>query len=186
MLIVMVIMILMYVMLYGPATKYYHAEKKAECVRNMGQIYIALKIYASENGGKYPAVEGAMTSETPLSLLVPKCTTVTESFICSGSGDDSLADAEPFDGKTISYAYYMGLTDSALGTQPLVSDRQVDDRAKLKGQAVFSAGGKKPGANHRKYGGIVLFGDGRAVELEPLADRDLPCPEGVKLLNPRD
>ena len=152
MLIVMVIMILMYVMLYGPATKYYHAEKKAECVRNLGQIYIALKIYASDNGGKYPSVEGAATSEAPLSLLVPKYTTVTQSFICPGSGDNSLPDAEPFDGRTISYGYYMGLGDSAPGDQPLLSDRQVDGRAKKKGQEVFSASGRKPGTNHRKYG----------------------------------
>jgi len=186
MLIVMVVMILMYVMLYGPATKFYHAEKKAQCVRNLAQAYVALKIYASEHGGNFPAVEGAATSEAPLGLLVPKYTTVTESFICPGSGDDSLPDAEPFGDRTISYAYYMGLPDSAPADQPLMSDRQVDGRAKKKGELVFSTGGRKPGANHRKYGGIVLFCDGRAVELEPTLERDLPVPEKTRLLSPKD
>ena len=185
-LIVMVLMIIMYVMLYGPGTKNVQAEKKAACASNLQQVYVALKIYAADHGGRYPLLEGAATSEAPLSLLVPKYTTLTEYFICPGSGDAELPSAEPFAEKKISYAYYMGLTDAAAGGQPLMSDRQMNNRAKSKGQAVFSPDGKKPGNNHRKYGGIVLFCDGRAVELDPKADRDLPCPEGVKLLNPKD
>jgi type II secretory pathway pseudopilin PulG len=185
-LIVAVLMILMYVMLYGPATKFYHNQKKAECAHNLAQVYIALKIYASENSGNYPAKEDAATSEAPLSLLVPRCTTVTECFICPGSGDRSLSAAEPFEKERISYAYYMGLTDMAPGNQPLVTDRQVDEFPKPKGQRVFSGNGKKPGANHHKYGGIFLFCDGRVVDMETEADRDLPCPKGVRLLNPKE
>ena len=185
-LIVMVLMILMYAMLYGPGTKNVQAEKKAACARNLQQVYVALKIYAAEHGGRYPALEGAMTSEAPLSLLVPQCTTVTEYFICPGSGDTELPSAEPFAEKKISYVYYMGLNDAAPGGQPLMSDRQVNDRAKSKGAQVFSKDGKKPGANHRKFGGIFLFCDGRVVDVDPETDRDLPCPEGVKFLSPKD
>jgi type II secretory pathway pseudopilin PulG len=184
-LIVMVLMILMYMMMFSPASKSYQAQQKADCARNLQQMFVALKIYATENAGKFPVVDGATTSEEPLSLLVPKYTTMTGCFTCPGSGDKKLPVGEPFAGGRVSYAYYMGLTDSAPGTQPLVSDRQVNDRGKKKGDAVFSADGRKPGGNHRKFGGVVLFGDGRAVEIDPVLDRDLPCPEGIKLLEPR-
>lgn len=185
-LIVMVLMILMYMMMFSSGSKSHQLQKKTECAKNLQQIYVALKIYATDNNGLYPAIEGATTSEGPLSLLVPKYTTVTDCFICPGSGDSKLPAGEPFAAGRISYAYYMGLKDSAPGTQPLVSDRQVNDGEKTKGDLIFSKDGRKPGNNHNKYGGIVLFCDGRAVDMEPVSDRYLSARVGLKLLSPRD
>lgn len=186
MLIVMVLMILMYAMMYGPASKNYQSEQKAACAKNLGQAYVALKIYATERGGNFPALDGAATSEAPLSMLVPQYTTMTECFVCPGTGDKKLPSAEPFAARKISYYYYMGLSLTNSGYQPLMSDRQVNARSKAKGDALFSSTGKPPGSNHRKFGGNVLFCDGRVVEYEPVADHDLPCPENVKLLSPKE
>jgi hypothetical protein len=144
-----------------------------------------MKIYGMEHDGKFPAIEGAASSEAPLSLLVPKYTSKTDIFICPGSGDKELPETEPFEGRKISYAYYMGRKLEDGGDAPLMTDEQVDTGAKAKGDRVFSLDGKPPGNNHRKFGGIVLFCDGRAVAIEAAADRDLPCPENVKLLNPK-
>jgi prepilin-type N-terminal cleavage/methylation domain-containing protein len=185
MLIVLVLIIIMSVMLYGPASKSYQEQQLAACGKNLQTVYISMKIYAAEHGGKFPAAAGAATSEAPLSQLVPKYTSNTDIFICPGSSDKKLPEAEPFEGRKISYAYYMGRGMDDGGDAPLMTDEQVNTDAKVKGDQVFSLDGKGPGNNHRKYGGIVLFCDGRAVHVEATADRDLACPEAVKLLNPK-
>ena len=83
----------------------------------------------------------------------------------------------------ISYAYFMGrsLTNSQ---QVIMSDRQVDTRAKSAGQAVFSTTGKPPGSNHRKFGGNFLFCDGHTETSSSLAPFPLTLTNGEALLNP--
>jgi len=145
MLIVMVLMILMYVMLYGPSSKNYQSEQKAACAKNLEQAFVALKIYATERGGKFPALEGAATSEAPLSMLVPQYTTMTECFVCPGTGDKKLPSAEPFAARKISYFYYMGLSETNSGYQPLMSDRQINSRSKAKGGGLVFHGRQSAG-----------------------------------------
>ena len=182
--IVMALIIVMYYLMFSPASRPYQIRQMAACQKQLQQVYVSLKIYAQENGGRFPAVEGAATSEAPLSLLIPRYTTVTEIFICPGSGDRQLPAAEPFAEKRISYAYYMGRTDKD-ASQALVSDRQVSTLAKSAGEKVFSTDGRKPGNNHRQYGGVLLFCDGRVEGSPPLGTHDLPIPENVILLNPK-
>jgi prepilin-type N-terminal cleavage/methylation domain-containing protein/prepilin-type processing-associated H-X9-DG protein len=134
------------------------------CQKNLQKAYIALEIYAKDSGGRFPQLKGAQTSGEVLDVLVPRYTSDTSVFICPGSNDSLLGGGESLRGRRISYAYYMGrcLTNSLV----LMSDRQVDTRAKAAGQPVFSTTGKPPGNNHRQYGGNFLFCDGH-VELEP-------------------
>ena len=157
----------------------------ADCQKNLQNIYVALNIYSTDNKGVWPAIKDAETSEAPLSLLVPRSTTVTEMFICPGSKENKLPEAEPFAKRRISYAYYMGRTKSDGAGVVLASDRQVNAFPKIKRQLIFSADGKPPGANHFKSGGNLLFCDGEIKTSKPRAASDLTFPTNVVLLNPK-
>jgi prepilin-type N-terminal cleavage/methylation domain-containing protein/prepilin-type processing-associated H-X9-DG protein len=160
-------------------------QQLAQCEGNLHSVFVALQTYANANSNMFPVVSNARTSDTPLSLLVPQCTTSANDFICPASGDSELPQAKPFARRKISYAYYMGRRDSDSPDQPLLSDRQVDDNPKPVGTPLFSSNGKKPGNNHGDYGGNILFCDG-SVKTSPAASAfNLTNSPGVVLLNPK-
>ncbi len=66
-----------------------------------------------------------------------------------------------------------------------MSDQQIDTRPKPVGAQVFSTDGKKPGNNHHKYGGNLLYVDGRAEKISATTPYSLIATQGVVLLNPR-
>jgi prepilin-type processing-associated H-X9-DG protein len=85
--------------------------------------------------------------------------------------------------RQISYAYYMG-RNSGGSDDPLLTDRQVDSKAKTTNQLVFSSSGKPPGNNHKNNGGNILFCDGHAAACPPYATFSMVLTQGVVLLNP--
>lgn len=179
------IIVVLFTLYFSSGSQEYQARKLRECENNLQNIYAALRTYATDNNGALPGLAQAKTSEAPLSLLVPKYTTGAEYFICPGSKDKPLPDAQPFANRKISYAYYMGrkLTDG--DRVPLMSDEQVNTLPKTAGQLVFSPNGKPPGNNHNKYGGNVLFCDGDVQFSPPNAAFNLPTGPDVVLLNPK-
>jgi len=184
-LIVMALILILYTILYSSSSKAYQTQQKELCARNLRNVYTALRVFAQDNQDVFPSATNALTSETPLSLLIPRYTTGTEFFICPGSGDKPLPDAVPFADRKISYAYYMGrkITDGA--GRPVMSDKQINTLPKMAGQLVFSRDGKPPGNNHNKYGGNFLFCDG-AIEASPAKSAfNLSPPTNVILLNPK-
>ena len=180
-----VIISVMFVVTFGAGSKYGQTRRKAACATYLGQMHMALSVYAAEHNGEFPALSGATSSEAPLSELVPRYTSDTSIFICPGSKAKSLPGAQPFAERRITYAYYMGLKSEVPPQTPLVSDAQVDARPKQKGDALFSATGKTPGHNHRRYGGNVLFVDGHVETGDAVALSELKIPIGVVLLNPK-
>ena len=184
MLITLVLIIIIFVMLYGRGAAGQALARKKKCQKNLQDVYVALQIYANERDGLLPALNGAKTSEPVLGQLVPKYISMSAPFICPASKDSSLPEGEPIAERKISYAYYMGrrATDTE---EVLLSDAQIDTLAKTKGQLVFSSTGKGPGNNHHKYGGNFLFVDGRLEMSTPKAPFPLPLTNGVVLLNPK-
>lgn len=185
MLITLALILILTVMFYGHGSRSWQQRQKIACQKNLQTIYIALEIYANEHQGAFPIRGDAQTAEAALSLLVPRYTTVTESFICPGSKDAALPEGESFEKRKISYAYYMGrrLADS---TEAVMSDEQINTKAKMVSELVFSADGKsKPGKNHNKFGGNVLFCDGRTEESPAKSAFPLSVTPGVVLLNPK-
>jgi len=183
-LVVLALMIVIMIMMWGFGSESrQHAAQRA-CRQNLEKIYVALQIYANDFSGRLPADTNALTSEEPLSLLVPHYTVDTSIFICPGGRDSSLPSGESFTNRKISYAYYMGqrLGDAQ---QPLTSDRQLNTLPKQAGDFVFSARGKPPGNNHYKYGGNFLFGDGHADLTPPQLPFSLVTAQDVVLLNPK-
>lgn len=184
-LIVVAIIFTLFTLYFSSGSKAYQAKQIAACEKNLQNIYVALKTYAMDNNDHLPSLAGSQTSEPPLSQLVPRYTTGTEFFTCPGGKDSKLPDAQPFADRKISYAYYMGHTVQDGAGQPLISDRQVNTDPKLAGQILFSLDGKKPGNNHNKYGGNVMFCDGN-VQVSPAQSAfNLTNSPGVVLLNPK-
>ena len=154
------------------------------CQKNLQKIFVAMQIYANDQGNRFPVVASARTSEEALDPLVPRYTADTSLFICPGSHNPSLPAGESFARRTISYAYYMGQAPGD-AAQALMSDHQVDALPKPSGQNIFSANGKPPGNNHEKAGGNFLFCDGHVDQTLPIAPFSIILTQGVVLLNPR-
>jgi prepilin-type N-terminal cleavage/methylation domain-containing protein len=184
-LVVMALILVLYVMLYSPSARSHQMRMKEVCARNLRNVYTALQTYAADQAGALPALTNAATSEAPLSLLIPRYTTGAEFFVCPGSSDKALPDATPFADRRISYAYYMGCKLAAGAGHPLMSDEQVNTQPKAVGQLLFSPDGKKPGNNHHKYGGNLLFCDGTIQSSPSKSKFDLAPPAHVTLLNPK-
>jgi prepilin-type N-terminal cleavage/methylation domain-containing protein/prepilin-type processing-associated H-X9-DG protein len=182
-LVTVAIILILTTLYFGPNTANRQQALKRACQKNLEKIYVSMEIYANEHGGKFPEVAGVRTSEEALDVLVPKYTSDTSPFICPGSNDGALPAGESFRSRKISYAYYMGwsMTNSQ---QVLMSDKQVDTKAKSVGQAVFSTTGKPPGSNHRKFGGNFLFCDGHTEMSPAVAPFPLALTNGEVLLNP--
>lgn len=183
-LVVVALLLILSTMYWGSTSNSRRRQQQAACQSNLQKIYVALQIYATDHGGAFPQVNGARTSEEPLSELVPHYTVDTSVFICPGSKDSALPSGEPFRGRRISYAYLMGRC--ATNTQEvLMSDRQVDARAKKAGEQAFSTTGKPPGNNHGSGGGNFLFVDGHVEATPAQLPFTLGVAPGVTLLNPR-
>jgi hypothetical protein len=182
---VMAIILIMFTLYFKGSSGDEQGKQIAACQKNLEQIYVALKTFAADNNDKYPTVQGAQTSEPPLSLLVPRYTSVTEIFICPVSGDRKLPEAVSFEKRKISYAYCMGRTTADGADQVLMSDAQISTLPKSVGRPLFSRDGKGPGRNHGADGGNLLFGDGQVRSSPPKADAAVTLPVGVVLLNPK-
>jgi prepilin-type N-terminal cleavage/methylation domain-containing protein/prepilin-type processing-associated H-X9-DG protein len=182
-LIVIAIIVILTTLYWGSGSKTRARNLKIGCQENLKKIYIALEIFSNEHDTKFPEVPGARTSSEPLDLLVPRYTSDTAIFICSASKDSIRSSSQSLRMQKISYAYYMGRS-SRDPNKPLMSDRQVDTRAKAAGQQVFSVSGKAPGNNHGVNGGNILFCDGDVRQSAPNASVTLDLSQGVSLLNP--
>ncbi len=182
-----IVLALMLIMTWLMMSRMSHSAQEKHlinCRKNLQMIGVAINLYANDHNGALPYLKGAASAEAPLSLLVPKCTTVTEIFICPGSRDKALPEGQPFPDGRISYAYYMRRGTNG-PDDLLLSDRQVDTSPKRQGSPVFSIEGKGPGDNHTKYGGNFSFGDGHVEFSPPRATRDWVGPTNAALLNPR-
>jgi prepilin-type N-terminal cleavage/methylation domain-containing protein/prepilin-type processing-associated H-X9-DG protein len=180
---VMAILIILTTLYWGSGSGDRQRAQKAACQKNLLNIYVAMQIYANEHAEQFPVVTGARNSEEALDVLVPRYTSDTAPFICPGSNDSAPPPGESIRKHKISYAYYMGrgLTNAP---QVLLSDAQVDSRAKAAGQQVFSSTGKPPGSNHGKAGGNFLFTDGHAEMSAAYAPFALSLGGNEVLLNP--
>jgi prepilin-type N-terminal cleavage/methylation domain-containing protein/prepilin-type processing-associated H-X9-DG protein len=186
-LLVLGIMLVLGGLMYGTNSRSRQRAMQASCQKNLQTIALALQVYSGDFQSAFPLVKSATTAEEPLSLLVPKYTSATEPFICPGTKDAALPEAEPFKERRISYAYYTGwrATNSTAAADALVTDRQINTLPKAVGQPLFSADGKGPGRNHSKFGGNILFIDGHAETVPVITPINLIPPAGVALLNPR-
>lgn len=183
-LITLTILIILTTLMWSRSAGSYQRTQKQLCADNLRKCYVSLQIFANDHAGKLPEAPGAKTSEEALAQLVPRYTIDTSIFICPGSKDSPLPAGGDFAKRKISYAYCVG-TKLADATLPVMSDRQVDTLAKSPGQSVFSKDGKPPGANHHKYGGNILFADGRVEQSPAKAAFALGLANGVVLLNPK-
>lgn len=176
-LIVVAIMMALLALYWSPSSGSQQRQIKAECRKNLQKAYLALDIYARESAGKFPEVSGAQRAKEPLSLLVPRYTSDESVLVCPGSKE-----IEMLPGKT-TYSYYMGHAASD-AQAVLMSDRQVDTKAKAVGEYAFSKDGKPPGNNHGKLGGNFLFCDGHIEPSPARLEFPLALGKGIVLLNP--
>ena len=147
-------------------------------------MYVSLQIYANDSRGMFPIATNAATSEDALAVLVPRYSADNSIFICPGSKDKKLTPGDSLTSARISYAYYMGRSETTTSAV-LMSDRQLNTAAKVVGELAFSDTGKKPANNHHKYGGSFLFCDGTMNSSTPALTIPLPLTTNIMLLNPK-
>ncbi len=181
--VVAAILVIVSTLYWGRSSGNRQRDLQNACQRNLQQLYVALDLYAREHQGRFPANEEARTSAAALAVLVPLYTSETRAFVCPGVKDPVDLPAKSFARQKIGYAFYMGQwSTNANGL--LLTDAQVDAGPKTAGQQVFSPNGNGPGNNHHRYGGNLMFSDGRVERIGPRAAAAMPIPPGVKLLNP--
>ena len=178
------ILIILYTMLFGFSARQNQIRQKTKCRSNLQKMYVSLQIYANDSRGLFPAATNAQTSEDVLAVLVPRYSADNSIYICPGGKDSKLTPGESLRNARISYAYYMGRSETNNG-DVLMSDRQVSTAAKVVGELVFSDNGKKPGNNHHKYGGSFLLCDGSMNSSASILAIPLPLVTNVVLLNPK-
>ena len=183
-LVTLALMCIMAAMMYGFGSRSHQRSQQKLCADNLQKIYLALQIYANDCKGALPSRTNAVTSEDALEVLVPQYTADTSIFICPGGRDSPIPSGEPFHNSKISYAYYMG-TRLEGPQAPLLSDRQVNAKAKRAGELVFSPDGKPPGNNHHKFGGNFLWNDGSVAFSPAQLAFSLAGTPGSVLLNPK-
>lgn len=178
------VLLLLAVLYWAPRTTTSRdREAQKACESQLQKIYLALSIYANDHAGEFPFSTGAVTSAEALDALVPRYTVDTDIFRCPGTKNAPLPGGESIRQRKIGYAYYMGRRVGD-GSQALMSDQQLDTRAKAPGELAFSDTGKPPANNHDKLGGNFLFADGRKVATPPRVPFSLSLTQGVFLLNP--
>jgi prepilin-type N-terminal cleavage/methylation domain-containing protein/prepilin-type processing-associated H-X9-DG protein len=177
-----VIILILFTLYWSPNRRSRQLALQTACQNNLQKLFIAMNIYATDHAGRFPVVTGARTAAEALDPLVPRYTSDTSILICPGSNDSAPPGGESIRKRVISYAYYMGRTST--NQQVLVTDRQVDAKAKAAGQLVFSADGKPPGNNHRQFGGNFLFSDGHVELSSAKTAITLDLKPGEVLLNP--
>lgn len=182
-LIVVAILLTLTTVYWGASSGSAQKKRLQSCRNNLQKIFVAMQIYTAEQAGNFPYVTNANTSAVALNVLVPRYTADTTVFICPGSRNPPQTGSASLLEQKISYAYYMGRRKTA-AAEPLLSDKQVDTLAKTPGQILFSPDGKPPGNNHHKYGGNVLFCDGRTEPSPVRAAFSLGLTQGVVLLDP--
>ena len=178
------LLLFLFTLYFSRGSVNFQKKQKAACRQNLQLIHVALQTYANENGGRFPDIATAKTSEDPLSLLIPKYTTRSDLFTCPGTRDPRLPQGEPFKTRKIGYSYLAGLTTQAATDQFLMADWLVNTLPKKAGDLAFSGDGKKPGNNHDKFGGVILFVDGRVETTGTNPTFDLQSPPGARILNP--
>jgi type II secretory pathway pseudopilin PulG len=183
-LIVSAILFILFTVYNGRGSGNFQRAQQAACRVNLQTIHVALQTFATDNNERFPADVFAKTSDEGLAKLVPQYTTRTDAFTCPGTKENKLPAAQPIKGKKIGYAYLMGLTSKAVPDQWIMSDWLVDTKAHATNETIFSADGKRPGNNHDKYGGVILFVDGNVEISKPKAQFPITTPSGTKLLNP--
>src|SRR4026208_1617771 len=94
MLITIVLIIIMFVMLYGHGAGGQQLARKRKCQKNLQDLHVALQIFANDRDGLLPTLTGAITSEPVLAQLVPKYISLRGAFICPASKDSSLPEGE--------------------------------------------------------------------------------------------
>jgi len=163
-LIVMFLIVVLSTLYYGGGNRGY---QMAACEKNLDTIYVALQTWANDYSNTFPTLAGAQTSEPPLSQLIPRYTTGAHFFICPGSKDSALDDAQPFAKDRISYAYYMGHTAKDGSDQPLLSDRQVDTNSKTAGQPLFPLTAKSPATTTANSAATLCFATATSKPVRP-------------------
>jgi len=182
--VVSAILFILFIMYSGKGSSHFQKNQQAACRLNLQTIHVALQTFATDNHDRFPSDAFAKTSDEALAKLVPQYTTRTDAFTCPGTKEERLQTAQPLKGKKISYAYLMGLTSKAGADQWVMSDWLVDTKPHRTNELIFSLDGKKPGNNHDKYGGVILFVDGNVEISKAKAQFPISSPAGTKILNP--
>jgi prepilin-type N-terminal cleavage/methylation domain-containing protein len=183
---VMGILLVLFALSFGVGGRDRQRVRQEECRANLMLVHQALRIAATDHAERYPATNGAASSDVVLQGLVPRYSSRVDIFRCPGRTRD------PFTGGSATtkhfrnhFAYAMGRTTADGAEDWLLSDEQVDTRPKRPGDPLFADKDDGIGSNHGAHGGSALFCDGHAEASPPRAKFAVSLPPGGAILNPR-
>jgi prepilin-type N-terminal cleavage/methylation domain-containing protein len=182
---VLAILLLLFAMSFGVGGAVRQKSRQQQCRQNLQFVYQALRVAAAENADRYPVATNAASADAVFQALVPKYSSRVDVFRCPGRTRDPFTETTAATKRFRNhFAYAQGRAEADGAEHWLVSDAQVDTRAKAVGAPLFADTDDGPGSNHGKHGGSVLFLDGRAEASPARAKFEITVPPGGAILNP--
>ncbi len=142
--------------------------RRANCLNNVKQIGLSMRLYSGDNRDQFPYGVGAAGATVlgSFALMTNSYQTSYKVWLCpSDPGMNSGSSAAPFTSTNCSYAMNLGLSEATQPDTPLVADRTSNYGTTTGIQ--WSAGNATPYSQnswtHKSDGGNVLFVDGHVA-----------------------
>ncbi len=143
--------------------------RRANCLNNLKQIGLSLKLYSGDNRDQYPYATSPGTTLGSFGLLTNNYQTSYKVWVCpSDPGMTVGSSASVFSSTNLSYAYNAGYGEATQPDTPIAADR-TSSFGTTSAQA-WTSGQTQPYGSpagntwtHKSDGGNVLFVDGHVA-----------------------
>jgi len=160
-----------------PAFRHHDGGQKIRCVNNLKQIDLAARIFATDNGERFPmevpVKEGGSKEFVQFGLVLPHFLVISNELstpkllVCPRDQRQEAANFKELRGENISY--FVGLDASQTNSQSLLAgDRNITNGSSGKDRILFLATNQPVGwtKDIHQYAGNVVLSDGSVQQVD--------------------
>ena len=174
-LVVIAIIAILAAMLLPALARARESARRAVCISNLKQIGLGAHMYAQDYKEWFPQASTVDSPAACFRLLAPYVT-APKTFICPSSADSAAGSVDTLSGKSISYAYAIGLSEQT-STDTVLAMDQVPVKNTGAAALVGTTGGDVTllsTSNHGRSGNNALYVDGHVKWVESKVNFTIP------------